>query len=85
MTGGTMLDLPWAALAGWIDLIPDPTTLGWMVELVEAGLERLRSSVPIPANRSLCGSVNHPPHKLKRAAHDRCRSQEPARRTLLSQ
>ncbi|MFT9787041.1 hypothetical protein ACMZ5E_12525 [Streptomyces rhizosphaericola] len=37
---GTMLDLPWTELAGWIDRVPDPITLGWMVELVGAGLER---------------------------------------------
>ncbi|WP_329269097.1 trypsin-like peptidase domain-containing protein [Streptomyces sp. NBC_01451] len=37
---GTMLNLPWTELAGWIDRVPDPIALGWMVELVGAGLER---------------------------------------------
>ncbi|MET8945381.1 trypsin-like peptidase domain-containing protein [Streptomyces sp. NPDC004542] len=38
--GGTTLDLPWEELAAWTGRIPDPLAVGWLVELVGAGLER---------------------------------------------
>ncbi|MFK0113222.1 trypsin-like peptidase domain-containing protein [Streptomyces sp. NPDC091217] len=55
---GTVLDLPWAELTGWIDRVPDPLALGWLVELVGAGLER-REYPPADALRLLraqCGA-----------------------------
>ncbi|MCX4481898.1 trypsin-like peptidase domain-containing protein [Streptomyces cellulosae] len=55
---GTVLDLSWTELADWIDRVPDPLALGWLVELVGAGLER-RKYPPADALRLLraqCGA-----------------------------
>ncbi|MDX3585739.1 TIR domain-containing protein [Streptomyces europaeiscabiei] len=37
---GNPVPLAWDELSGWIDRTPDPTAVGWLVELVGAGLER---------------------------------------------
>ncbi|WP_175430333.1 trypsin-like peptidase domain-containing protein [Streptomyces hawaiiensis] len=52
------LSLPWEELAGWIDRVPDPLAVGWLVELVGAGLER--NNYPPEASllllRAQCGA-----------------------------
>jgi len=52
------LSLPWEELAGWIDRIPDPLAVGWLVELVGAGLERNQypAEAALRLLRAQCGA-----------------------------
>ncbi|MGW2960847.1 TIR domain-containing protein [Streptomyces sp. NPDC001220] len=55
---GTSVPLAWDELEGWIERVPDSTTVGWLVELVGGGLQR---QVYPPAEalrvlRRLCGA-----------------------------
>ncbi|MFI0514902.1 TIR domain-containing protein [Streptomyces sp. WSLK1-5] len=54
----TTVPLAWDELKGWIDRVPDSTTVGWLVELVGGGLRRKVYPPPdaLRVLRRLCGA-----------------------------
>ncbi|MGC5345797.1 trypsin-like peptidase domain-containing protein [Streptomyces sp. DT171] len=55
---GTPVPLAWEELSGWIDRIPDSVAVGWLIDLVGAGLERgdHPPAEALSLLRGLCGA-----------------------------